>query len=369
MTDLIARLSRQYDDEGNIHPLAKEAIARIEQLQRELAALASERQKQAQQVISDSWQEMERAKQAEPNLIPVDFDTDDWIESRGENMVTCHSRTVGGVLCRYWGENVPRGRALIDAAAAPQQSAEPAPCANCTNEQQCAAYEAGVKSVLRNAPPAVQAEPVAMSMFATKADYDAALAQQAEPMAWMKGMNVCISIESDAAMLADGYQPLYTAPPAVQDQKQIMCACGDVYPASAFVCDNCRASAAPPAAQAEPTPSSDLEKAVASFGAAMLTLGFCPMERRAEMRAWKDEAYKAVIEAATPADDEAVRLRSELLHSKNCLGVAADQINEAVRLLREARSYVVGDHGWDYDNGGWLADRIEAYLAKHADHR
>ena len=38
------------------------------------------------------------------------------------------------------------------------------------------------------------------------------------------------------------------------------------------------------------------------------------------------------------------------------------EITRLRALLREARGYVVGDHGWDYENGGWLADRIDAEL-------
>lgn len=42
----------------------------------------------------------------------------DWITERQENNVTCHTRIIGGVLCRWWGEGeLPPGVRAIDEAA------------------------------------------------------------------------------------------------------------------------------------------------------------------------------------------------------------------------------------------------------------
>jgi hypothetical protein len=63
----------------------------------------------------------------------------------------------------------------------------------------------------------------------------------ANPNACASDLLACIRDEAKADELS-------RAAPA---QPEIMCACGDVYPASAFVCDNCRASEG--AAPAQPT--------------------------------------------------------------------------------------------------------------------
>jgi hypothetical protein len=51
---------------------------------------------------------------------------------------------------------------------------------------------------------------------------------------------------------------------------------------------------------------------------------------------WKRYSVPLVY-AAHPADDDG-KLRRELQHYKNCLGVAADQVNEAVRLLETSKT-------------------------------
>lgn len=44
-------------------------------------------------------------------------ETSEWQTDRAENAVTCHSRVVDGVLCRWWGDDTPPGVAKIDTAA------------------------------------------------------------------------------------------------------------------------------------------------------------------------------------------------------------------------------------------------------------
>jgi hypothetical protein len=51
--------------------------------------------------------------------------TSEWQTDRGENQVTCHSRMVDGVLCRWWGDDEPPGTAKIDAAASAQSANAP----------------------------------------------------------------------------------------------------------------------------------------------------------------------------------------------------------------------------------------------------
>ncbi len=47
-----------------------------------------------------------------------------WEREAGPGLVTCNSRVVGGVLCRWWGDGaVPDGVALIDAAASSGETA------------------------------------------------------------------------------------------------------------------------------------------------------------------------------------------------------------------------------------------------------
>lgn len=41
--------------------------------------------------------------------------TTDWQTDIGPNQVTCHSRVIGGVLCRWWGNGPePEGVAILD---------------------------------------------------------------------------------------------------------------------------------------------------------------------------------------------------------------------------------------------------------------
>jgi len=43
--------------------------------------------------------------------------TDGWQHTHNDNEVPCHSRVIGGVLCRWWGDVEPAGVHLIDRAA------------------------------------------------------------------------------------------------------------------------------------------------------------------------------------------------------------------------------------------------------------
>jgi hypothetical protein len=71
---------------------------------------------------------------------------------------------------------------------------------------------------------------------------------------------------------------------------------------------------------------------------------------------WEERAE--LESAAHPADDDG-KLQRELQHYKNCLGIAADQVNEAVKLLREAKDYL---DRWEARPSLQLA--IDAYLAR-----
>lgn len=39
-------------------------------------------------------------------------------EVEGEGRAACHSLVIGGVLCRWWGEEEPPGHKLLEALAA-----------------------------------------------------------------------------------------------------------------------------------------------------------------------------------------------------------------------------------------------------------
>lgn len=55
---------------------------------------------------------------------PLKVLTSEWRTDRNENEVTCHSRMVDGVLCRWWGDDMPPGVAKIDAAASAKRARE-----------------------------------------------------------------------------------------------------------------------------------------------------------------------------------------------------------------------------------------------------
>lgn len=53
-------------------------------------------------------------KQAGGNFLTND--TTDWKSERGHGAIACHTRVIGGVLCRWWGEEEPRGVRILDRA-------------------------------------------------------------------------------------------------------------------------------------------------------------------------------------------------------------------------------------------------------------
>ena len=64
--------------------------------------------------------------QPEPQANILKTVSSEWQTTRNNNEVTCHSRMIEGVLCRWWGEDTPPGVQMIDAAAStePARSAE-----------------------------------------------------------------------------------------------------------------------------------------------------------------------------------------------------------------------------------------------------
>ena len=58
------------------------------------------------------WERFEK----KPQNFLKDVDSE-WDVTHGENEVTCHSRMVGGVLCRWWGDGSdPSGVRFINEA-------------------------------------------------------------------------------------------------------------------------------------------------------------------------------------------------------------------------------------------------------------
>ena len=48
--------------------------------------------------------------------------TTGWEKTKGDNEIACHSRMIGGVLCRWWGDGeVPSGVEMLNAAFPPNQ--------------------------------------------------------------------------------------------------------------------------------------------------------------------------------------------------------------------------------------------------------
>ena len=39
-----------------------------------------------------------------------------WEHRKEEGEVPCHTRVIGGILCRWWGDNPPSGVAMLDEA-------------------------------------------------------------------------------------------------------------------------------------------------------------------------------------------------------------------------------------------------------------
>ena len=61
-----------------------------------------------------------------PQSFPVhDISDGAWHTESSEGIVTCHSRVIGGVLCRWWGDIAPAGVAMLDEVSPPES--KPAP--------------------------------------------------------------------------------------------------------------------------------------------------------------------------------------------------------------------------------------------------
>lgn len=50
-------------------------------------------------------------------------DSQGWIAERDPGTVPCHSRVIGGVLCRWWGDTPPPGVARLDTLETPERGA------------------------------------------------------------------------------------------------------------------------------------------------------------------------------------------------------------------------------------------------------
>jgi hypothetical protein len=92
----------------------RQSADEIERLQRDLY--------EAEKLIAVQQERITHEPRARPNLLRDE--TSAWEvqtqDSEGNPVVTCHTRVVGGVLCRWWGDDAPpSGVEAIDRAAQP----------------------------------------------------------------------------------------------------------------------------------------------------------------------------------------------------------------------------------------------------------
>lgn len=71
------------------------------------------------------------AQPSDPRGAALEPDTNGWTvdttETEGRQIVTCHTRVIGGVLCRWWGDGPqPTGVEILDAAALRHAPVSPA---------------------------------------------------------------------------------------------------------------------------------------------------------------------------------------------------------------------------------------------------